>query len=156
MNLPIGFEIRSIRLADIPEVFQLMKSFAAFDGSSTEFNIDQVSLQSAYFNHPKKLEGVVLVKENTVVGFANFFATFSSFELKNTLWVEDVFITPAVRRFGLGSHLFEFLKIKAKEKGCFRLEWLVRRDNEIGVSFYKKLGAQVDEGTIYVKWDVDS
>ena len=150
-----AYNVREIRQSDISEVFVLMNEFAEYDGSSEEFTIDEKQLSQAYFNPGAPVQGLVIELQGDLVGFANYFLTYSTFQLKHTIWLEDLFIRPNHRRQGLGHLLFEQLKLIAQAKGCNRIEWLVRKDNWIGRSFYDRLGAQVDDETIYVKWEIN-
>ena len=84
----------------------------------------------------------------------NYFYTFSSFQGTSCIWVEDVFIIEEARGKGFGVELFQAVKSIAEQQGCSIVEWLVRKDNERGRRFYDRLGAKVDEGTIYVKWNL--
>ena len=150
-----AYNVRKIQQSDISEVFALMNEFAEYDGSSEKFTIDEKQLFQAYFDSGAPVEGLVIEFQGGLVGFANYFLTYSTFQLKHTIWLEDLFIRPFHRRKGLGHKLFDQLKVVAQEKNCARIEWLVRKDNRIGRSFYDRLGAQVDDETIYVKWEMN-
>ncbi len=146
--------LRPAKAKDIPSLYILMRQFAIYDGSLDEFNISLDQLQMAVSREEKKMEIWVVEIDAELVGFINFFYSYSSFSLKRTIWVEDVFIREENRRGGIGNKIFKSLKSYALDNGISRIEWLVRKSNVIGTSFYAQLGAVVDEGTVYVHWDI--
>jgi GNAT superfamily N-acetyltransferase len=77
-----------------------------------------------------------------VVGYAVFFTTFSTFECKAGLWVEDLFVRPSHRRQGAGRALLAHVAGLARERGCARVEWSALGWNEPALRFYEKIGAR--------------
>ena len=77
------------------------------------------------------------------VGFALFFATFSTFLCKPGLYLEDLFVVPAARGHGYGKALLKHLANLAIARGCGRFEWRVLDWNTPSIEFYKSLGATV-------------
>lgn len=88
-----------------------------------------------------------------VVGMALWYVTFSTWRGRHGLWLEDLFVRPAFRRFGLGRALMQALAAVCVERGYPRLEWWVLDWNEAAQNFYRGLGAvPQDEWTV---WRVD-
>ena len=144
--------IRPVRRSDISSLVELMIAFAHYDGPENEVRVDANKLEEILFTQNPKLYSIVAEIDGVAVAFLNYYYSFSSFELKKCLWVEDVFVTDDHRRKGIGAALFKYVQAIAISEDCAKLEWLVRRDNRLGVDFYNQLKAHVDEGTIYVKW----
>ena len=66
------------------------------------------------------------------------------------IYLEDLFVIPALRGYGIGKALLLHLAAIAKARDCGRLEWSVLDWNTTAQDFYKKLGAvPMDEWTIY-------
>lgn len=80
--------------------------------------------------------------DGRVVGYAITFYTYSSFLALPTLYLEDVFVLPDARRFGVGRAFFRALARRAVEEGCGRMEWVVLDWNELAIDFYETLGAR--------------
>jgi GNAT superfamily N-acetyltransferase len=76
------------------------------------------------------------------VGYAITFFTYSSFLARPTLYLEDLFVLPEVRRSGVGKALFTFLAGEAVRRGCGRMEWVVLDWNQLAIDFYERLGAR--------------
>jgi GNAT superfamily N-acetyltransferase len=75
------------------------------------------------------------------VGFALYFATFSTFLCKPGLYLEDLFVEPAHRGKGIGKALLRRLAALTVERGGGRFEWRVLDWNEPSIRFYEGLGA---------------
>ncbi len=88
--------------------------------------------------------------DNVAQGFALFFHNFSTFEGRPGIYLEDLFVRPDARGFGLGKALLARLAALAVERDCARLEWSVLDWNTPAIDFYKALGAvPMDEWTVY-------
>ena len=88
--------------------------------------------------------------EDSVVAFALFFHTFSTFRGQPGLYLEDLFVRPAYRRRGIAKALLATLARLAVERGCGRFEWAVLDWNAPAIGFYRSLGAgPLDVWTTY-------
>lgn len=76
------------------------------------------------------------------VGFALYFFNFSTFVGRPGLYLEDLFVRPAMRGKGIGRALLRALARIARERRCGRLEWAVLDWNEPALKFYASLGAR--------------
>jgi diamine N-acetyltransferase len=75
-------------------------------------------------------------------GFALYFFNFSTFVGKPGIYLEDLFVRPALRSHGIGRALLRALARTARERDCGRLEWAVLDWNEPALKFYESLGAR--------------
>ena len=73
-------------------------------------------------------------------GFALWFYTFSTFEGRHGLWLEDLFVEEGARGSGLGRALAEAALARARERGCARLELDVNAANPAALALYESLG----------------
>jgi len=80
---------------------------------------------------------------DSAVGYAIAFETYSSFLGKPTMYLEDVFVLPDFRSSGVGSQLFDTVRNLARERECGRMEWAVLDWNTSAQVFYQKKGARV-------------
>jgi len=74
------------------------------------------------------------------VGFALYFHTYSTWEGKPGIFLEDIFIRPEYRRYGIGKAVMIRLAEIAGETGCSRFEWNVLDWNTPAIEFYESLG----------------
>lgn len=75
-------------------------------------------------------------------GFALYFFNFSTFVGRPGLYLEDLFVRPALRSHGIGRALLRALARIARERECGRMEWAVLDWNEPALKFYRSLGAR--------------
>jgi GNAT superfamily N-acetyltransferase len=87
-------------------------------------------------------EALLFEARDEYVGYAIFFTTFSTFECRSGIWLEDVYVRPEHRRGGIGREVMEYLAKLAEDRGHVRLEWVALDWNEPALNFYGKLGAQ--------------
>ena len=95
-------------------------------------------------------EAIVAEVDGDAVGFALFFTTFSTFRGQPGLYLEDLYVRPAERGWGIGKALIAAVAKRAVERGCGRLEWSVLNWNDPAIAFYVAVGARpMDEWTTY-------
>ena len=84
------------------------------------------------------------------VGFALWFATFSTFRGQPGLYLEDLFVKPDYRGRGIGKGLLAAVARLAVDLGYGRLEWSVLNWNDPAIGFYRAQGARpLDDWTVY-------
>jgi GNAT superfamily N-acetyltransferase len=76
------------------------------------------------------------------LGFALFHGTFSTWECRPGLWLEDLYVPERVRRGGVGGALLSGVAAIAVARGCARLEWTALDCNAPALAFYAAMGAQ--------------
>jgi GNAT superfamily N-acetyltransferase len=76
------------------------------------------------------------------VGFALWFYTYSTFQGRHGLYLEDLFVRPAQRGRGIGKALLANLARRCLDEGLGRLRWWVLNWNEPSIAFYRSLGAE--------------
>ena len=92
--------------------------------------------------------------DGQVVGFALWYRTFSTWQGKPGLWLEDLYVRPEARGTGLGKALLVELAQVAVARGWTRFEWWVLDWNTPAQGFYRSLGAHPeDEWTV---WRMDT
>jgi GNAT superfamily N-acetyltransferase len=96
--------------------------------------------ETLFCEHPLA-EAVIAEREGEPAGYALFFLTFSSFLARPGIWLEDLFVRPPHRRFGVGRALLSAVAARTRERGGERLEWAALDWNELALGFYRGLGA---------------
>jgi len=86
--------------------------------------------------------------ESEAVGFALFFANYSTFLTRFGIYLEDLFVRPAFRGKGVGFRLLRRVARVAAARGCERIDWAVLDWNTSAIDFYRQIGAEpLDEWT---------
>jgi GNAT superfamily N-acetyltransferase len=133
--------IRPVEEADVATLFGLILELAEYEKLADKVNGDTKVLRRTLFEQ-RAAEALLLEERDEAVGYAIFFTTFSSFECRPGIWLEDVYVRPEHRRGGVGRKVMEHLARLAVERGHVRLEWCALDWNEPALDFYDKLGAR--------------
>jgi GNAT superfamily N-acetyltransferase len=143
MSLDLNdLQIRPATEADVPLLFDLILELAAYEKLADKVTGDAEVLRRSLFEE-KAAEALLLeTPDGEAIGYAIFFTTFSTFECRSGIWLEDVYVRPEHRRGGIGRAVMEHLAALARDRGHVRLEWVALDWNEPAISFYEKLGAR--------------
>jgi len=87
-------------------------------------------------------EVIFAIVDGKEVGFALYFANFSTFLGCAGLYLEDLYIAPEYRRRGIGKKMLKRLARIAVERGYGRFEWACLDWNTPSIDFYKLHGAE--------------
>lgn len=143
-------KIRPATPHDVPLVLAFIRELAEYERLSHEVCATEEQLHEALFGERAVAEVVLASLDGDPVGFAVFFPNYSTFLGRPGLYLEDLFVRPEARRFGLGRELLEYLARVAVDRGWGRMEWRVLDWNEPSIAFYRKLGAEaLDDWTTF-------
>ncbi|MDQ6717957.1 MAG: GNAT family N-acetyltransferase [Gemmatimonadota bacterium] len=135
---------------DVPLIQQFIRELAEYERAPGEAVATVEGLTAALFSDPPQAEVLLAHVGKDPAGFALFFYNFSTWTGKRGIYLEDIFVRPAMRRHGAGAALFREIARIAVERDCPRLEWSVLNWNELAINFYRKIGATAkDDWTTY-------
>lgn len=135
------FSIRAASEADVGLLFELILELAGYEKLADQIRGDVEVLRRSLFEQ-RSAEALILeTPAGEAIGYAIFFTTFSSFECRSGIWLEDVYVRPQHRRGGIGRAVMEHLAALALERGHVRLDWCALEWNEPALRFYEQLGA---------------
>jgi len=147
---PAALEIRPARPQDVELVFSLIVELARYERAPDQVNGTPDLLREALFGEHPSAEAVIAELDGEPVGFALFHGTFSTWECRPGLWLEDLYVPPRHRRAGVGGALLARVAAIAVERGCTRLQWAALEWNAPALDFYAKLGARrLDEWVLH-------
>lgn len=135
--------VRPATSADIGVIVDMIRALAAYEGLDGECAADEAPLSEHLFGPRPQAEVLIADAGGSVIGFALFLQTYSTFLAMPGLWVEDLFVTPEHRGVGVGGALLTRVAEIAIERGCGRMEWSVLDSNQPAVAFYRRLGAEL-------------
>ena len=143
------FTIRFAKESDIPTILRFIKELAVYEHLEHELNLTEESLKENIFEK-KKAEVVIAFEDNIPVGHAVFFETFSTFDGRHGLYLDDLYVNDQYRGLGYGKKLFEEVAKIAYERNCGRLEWQCLDWNKSSIDFYLSTGAEmVKDARVY-------
>jgi GNAT superfamily N-acetyltransferase len=135
--------IRPAEPADVGAMLALMRELAEFEKLTHLFVATEETVRDALFGARAAAEALVAERDGRVVGYALFFHNFSTFLGRRGLYLEDLYVQPALRGGGLGTALLRRVAAIAVERQCGRFEWSVLDWNQPAIDFYTKMGAAV-------------
>ena len=145
-----GLTLRFAGPTDAGTILGFIKELADYERLSHEVVATEDTLRASLFEGRRVAEVVLAELAGKPVGFALFFHNFSTFLGQPGIYLEDLYVTPAMRGKGVGTALLSFLARLACERGCGRLEWAVLDWNQPAITFYRNLDAQpMHEWTVF-------
>jgi GNAT superfamily N-acetyltransferase len=143
LSPPAPVSIRPAAQADVEMIFSLIVELAKYERAPEQVVGTPELLRQALFGPRPSAEAVIAERGGEVVGFALFHGTFSTWECRPGLWLEDLYVPPRHRRGGVGRRLFAHVASVAVQRGCPRLEWTVLEWNTPALAFYERARAEV-------------
>ena len=141
--------IRPARPQDVPAIHRLIRELADYEKSLDQVTATQEDLHRSLFADQPAIFAHVAEQDGAVAGFALWFLNYSTWLGEHGIYLEDLYVTPAVRGSGLGRALLAELARICVQRGYSRLEWSVLDWNEPARGFYRSLGAvAMDEWTV--------
>ena len=145
----MSITLRPAEPADAATILGFVRELAAFEREPDAVVATEPMLAEALFGVPPAAEAVIAERDGQAVGFALFFANFSTWTGLRGLYLEDLYVTPSARGAGVGKALLIHLAGIARDRGWARFEWSVLDWNTPAVEFYRAMGAQaMDEWTV--------
>ena len=143
--------VRRIRASDVEDVHRMIGELAAYERSEHEVKASPEDLARALLADDAKLFGhVAEASDGSLAGFALWYVTYSTWEGRHGIYLEDLFVRPQHRGTGLGKQLLAGLATEAVARGYPRVEWWVLDWNEPALEFYRSLGSVgMDEWTVH-------
>ncbi|MDX2216141.1 MAG: GNAT family N-acetyltransferase [Oculatellaceae cyanobacterium bins.114] len=137
--------IRPATAADAAVLFQLIQALADYEKLSHAVTGSVAALARDLSGDRPACEAILVEHDHTPIGFALFFANYSTFLTKPGIYLEDLFVLPEYRGQGVGKTLLSYLAQLAQQRDCGRLEWSVLDWNEPAIAFYRRMGATLLE-----------
>jgi len=131
--------VRPATPADAETILTFIKGLAAFEREpeAVKTTVDDL-LRDGFGEHPK-FEALIAEQDGQPAGFALFFPTYSTWEGRPGIHLEDIFVIERLRGQGIGHKLMAALAALAVARGCARLELSVLQWNPAR-EFYHRLG----------------
>jgi GNAT superfamily N-acetyltransferase len=153
--LSVEVSIRDAAHDDVGRIFGWIVELAEYERARDQVTGTPELLHEALFGPSPTAEA--LIAETRAgdgppepAGFALFHLTFSTWESRPGIWLEDLYVPPARRRAGVGGALMSHLAKITVARGYTRMEWAALDWNTPALDFYVKLGAaRLDEWKVH-------
>ncbi|MBW8321381.1 MAG: GNAT family N-acetyltransferase [Rhizobium sp.] len=138
----MNFTIRPATSDDVATILRFITELAVFEKAGHEVEATEESLKTSLFGSGAVTEAAILEVDGVPAGFAVWFFNYSTWQAKNGLYLEDLYVSPDYRGSGAGKLLLRHLARRAVEKDCGRFEWSVLDWNEPAIRVYDAIGAE--------------
>lgn len=135
--------IRPARPADASLIYALVRELAEYEKLAHEVDSTQEQIAAALFGPQPRLFCHIAEWEGGAAGFALWFLNFSTFRGRHGLYLEDIFVRPALRGKGIGKALMRTLARHCIDNDLARFEWTVLEWNKPSIEFYRSIGASL-------------
>lgn len=137
-----GTLIRPATSADIPLILAFIRALAEYEREPDAVTATEAQLRAHGFGPNPYYQCLIAEQNGHAAGFALYFFNYSTWLGAPGLYLEDLFVSPEFRGYGIGKALLKRVAAIAQERGCLRLQWEVLDWNTPAIEFYKAMGAE--------------
>ncbi|MBB4227130.1 GNAT family N-acetyltransferase [Rhizobium mongolense] len=134
--------IREAVREDAATLLGFIRELAIYEKAEHEVAATIQKIEESIFGTNSVSSALICEQDSRPVGMAVWFFNYSTWQAKNGLYLEDLYVTPAARGLGAGKALLKRLAEIALETGCGRFEWSVLDWNEPAIRLYEAIGAE--------------
>ena len=136
-------KIRRAAAGDGALVLDMVRELAAYEKLAHEVLAVEADIEAALTRPSATAFCEIAEWDGEAAGQALWFNNFSTFQGRNGLYLEDLFVRPAFRGRGIGRALLAHLAALCVENGWPRMDWAVLDWNQSAIDFYRSQGAVV-------------
>ena len=134
--------IRAANVGDTETIFRFICELAEFENAADQVETSVEKLEEAVFGPKSAADALIYEIDGEPVAFALWYYTFSTWQGRAGLYLEDLYVAPAARAKGIGSAILKYLANYALENGYGRFEWSVLDWNTPAIKTYDATGAK--------------
>lgn len=138
--------VRVASPADIPLILQFIRDLAQYERLLHEVEATEADIRRDLFGENPRCFCDIAEAGGRPVGFALWYYSYSTFQGRAGIFLEDLFVEPDARGLGAGKALLARLAQRCVEADLGRLEWSVLDWNTPSIEFYDSLGAAAKTG----------
>ena len=133
--------IRDARPGDEAVIVDFIMKLAVYERLAHEAVATTADITRELFGPSPKVFCQLAEVDGQPAGFALWYYTFSTFQGRHGIWLEDLFVNPEMRGHGVGKALLTDLARRCVREGLGRYEWAVLDWNQPSIDFYASQGA---------------
>lgn len=149
--------VRAAERNDLPELLQLMRELASFEGYLADFAVTELEVERRAFPSSGAPEFFVLVAEDgneSMAGYALCYLIPFTYDLRPTLVIKELFVRTARRSTGIGQSLLSEIERTAHNHRCGWIKWAVMPGNKRAEELYRAWGGEPDAQWTYWRREV--
>ena len=129
-------------------ILEYIRKLADYEKRLNEVIATEKDIEKWVFDE-KQAEVIFAFEDETPIGFALFFLSFSTYMGNVNMHLEDLFVDPEYRGKGYGKALLKELGKIVIERGYGRLEWTCLSWNKPSIDFYLSIGAEKKDWELF-------
>jgi GNAT superfamily N-acetyltransferase len=133
--------VRPIEPGDLDALLDLCREHAAYEKADFHDNGQIERWRSALFRAEPALYGWMATDGDEYAGFMTATIDFSTWNAEPFVYMDCLYLREAYRGRGLGRAFLDRLRECAIAHGCGWAEWQTPPHNELGIGFYRRMGA---------------
>jgi GNAT superfamily N-acetyltransferase len=136
-----NLNLRPATPADVPQILQFIRDLATYEREPDAVLATEADLLRDGFGPQQRFHCLMADYDGVPAGFALYFYSYSTWAGHAGIYLEDLYVDPALRGKGIGKSLLSAVAAIAVAEGCPRLEWSVLDWNQPSIDFYHQMGA---------------
>ncbi len=133
----MSLKFRPIMQTDKVRWLELFKAYIKFYNS--KLSDEQYELTWTRLNSDYNMHGLLAEMDGKVIGLAHYIFRPDTWEVEDFCYLEDLFVDPKARGYGVGRALIKAVEQIAIKKGSKRLYWVTAEDNQVARKLYDQL-----------------
>jgi GNAT superfamily N-acetyltransferase len=139
-----NMKINKVTSADIGDLSSIFDEYRQFYGQESDLK-GAASFLEGRINNGESTAFMAIDLNGRAMGFTQLYPSFSSVSMARIFVLNDLFVRPEYRGYGLARELIAEAIRFAKEEGAIRLSLSTARTNLAAQSLYEKTGWKKDE-----------
>ena len=137
--------IRKAGVKDVSLILSFIHELAEYEREPSAVRATEDDLIRDGFSKNPKFRAIIAEWDGNPAGMAFFFHNYSTWQGKQGLFLEDLFLRPQFRGKGIGKALMVHLAKLAIAEHCYGIRWEVLDWNTMAIEVYQRLGARFRE-----------
>ena len=134
--------IRPATVNDASLLAVLIRELAEYERELDAVLISEADLLRDGFGPQPRFRALIAEWGGQPAGYALFFGSYSTWEGRPGLFLEDLFVRPQFRGQGIGKSLLAAVARIARQENCYAIRWEVLDWNALAIEFYHSLGGE--------------
>jgi GNAT superfamily N-acetyltransferase len=134
--------IRPATVNDASLLAILIRELAEYERELDAVLISEADLLRDGFGTQPRFRALIAEWGGQPAGYALFFGSYSTWEGRPGLFLEDLFVRPQFRGQGIGKGLLAAVARIARQENCYAIRWEVLDWNALAIEFYHSLGGE--------------
>ncbi|PAT08864.1 GNAT family N-acetyltransferase [Corynebacterium hadale] len=133
--------IRQATDADAAAIYAMINELALYEKEPDAVTSTEQDVRDHLFGVNPSVFALVADNDGELEGMALWFLSYSTWEGRHGIWLEDLYVREECRGRGIGTALLQELARIAVKNDYRRVEWSVLKWNTPSIGFYNAMGA---------------